>query len=114
MSLVALYDALKEAKVSDQKAAAAVEAVEARHDEQRLRRIEERIGELQNDITELRNDMEKNIAELRSDMEKNIAELRSDMEKRFAEIEGRITLLTWMGGVIIALLAMILVQIMFQ
>ena len=47
MSLVAVYDALKEAKVSDQKATAAVEALEANREEKRLRNIEERIIRLE-------------------------------------------------------------------
>ncbi len=54
MSLVAVYDALKEAKISDHKATAAIEALEASRDEQRLRNIEERIGNLQTEMVETR------------------------------------------------------------
>ncbi len=90
MSLVAVYDALKEAKVSDHKATAAIEALEANRDEQRLRNIEER----------LRN-VEERVGELRADMNAQIGELRIDMEKRFGEVQADMRLLKWMFGVTI-------------
>ena len=85
MSLVAVYDALKEAKVSDHKATAAIEALEANRDEQRLRNIEER----------LRN-VEERVGELRADMNAQIGELRIDMEKRFGETREQMARLEWM------------------
>ncbi len=54
MSLAAVYDALRAANVDEAKATAAMEALEASRDEPRLRRIEERIGELRADIQLLR------------------------------------------------------------
>ncbi len=57
MSLVDVYDALKEAKVSDQKAAAAVKAIETVREESRLRRIEEKIGELRAEMAEMRSEI---------------------------------------------------------
>ncbi len=106
MSLVDVYDALKEAKVSDQKAAAAVKAIEAVREEARLRRIEERIGEV-------RVDMEKGFGEVRAE----IGELRADMEKGFgelrAEMRSEILLLKWMCGGILGLMAMAFIRIMF-
>ena len=47
MSLVELYDALKEANVSDQKAIAAVESLEVSLDEPWLRSMEERMAKLE-------------------------------------------------------------------
>ena len=142
MSLVDVYDALKEAKVSDQKAAAAVKAIEAVREEARLRRIEERIGEVRVDmekgfgevraeIGELRADMEKGFGELRAeigglraDTEKGfgevraeIGELRANTEKGFgelrAEMRSEILLLKWMCGGILGLMAMAFIRIMF-
>ena len=47
MSLVAVYDALKEAKVSDHKATAVIEALETSLDEPWKRRIEERLTKIE-------------------------------------------------------------------
>ena len=105
MSLVDVYDALKEAKVSDQKAAAAVKAIETVREEARLRRIEE-------SIAELRADMNAQITELRAEMEKRFGEVRADMDKRFAEMQGRVNLLTWMIASNIALTGGILLKLL--
>ena len=117
MSLVDVYDALKEAKVSDQKAAAAVKAIETVREEARLRRIEESIVELRADmnaqITELRADMSAQNAKLRAE----IGELRANTEKGFgelrAEMRSEILLLKWMCGGILGLMAMAFIRIMF-
>ena len=109
MSLVDVYDALKEAKVSDQKAAAAVKAIEAVREEARLRRIEERIAEMNTQIVELRAEMNGQNAKLRADMEKGFGELRTEM----GEMRSEIHLLKWMCGGILGLMAMAFIRIMF-
>ncbi len=98
MSLVAVYDALKAANVDDAKATAAVEAIETVREEARLRHIEERIAELQNDITELRADMNAQITELRADMSAQNAKLRAEIGELRADMRSEIRLLKWMIG----------------
>ncbi len=88
MSLVAVYDALKEAKVSDHKATAAIEALETNRDEQRLRRIEEQIRNTEDRVVELRADMDRQFGEVRAEL---------------VNMQGRINLLAWMVGVSITL-----------
>ena len=106
MSLVAVYDALKAANVDDAKATAAVEAIETVREEARLRRMEVQIGEL-------RADMEKGFGEIRAEMEKNSGELRAEMQKGLGEVRADITLLKWMCGGILGLMAMAFIRIMF-
>ena len=120
MSLVDVYDALKEAKVSDQKAAAAVKAIEAVREEARLRRIEERIGEVRVDMEKGFGEVRAEIGELRADTEKGFGELRANTEKGFGELRAEmgemrseIHLLKWMCGGILGLMAMAFIRIMF-
>ncbi len=122
MSLVAVYDALKEAKVSDHKAAAAVEALESSH---------ERYGELRADMirmqgetnermTALQADTNARMTALQADTNERIADLRAEMDRRFAamdvrigKIEADIVLLKWMFGFILASLVGILLDGIF-
>ena len=122
MSLVAVYDALKEAKVSDHKAAAAVEALESSH---------ERYGELRADMVRMQGETNERFAEMRGEMDKRFAEMRGEMDKRFAETDAKmergfaeardertqmkadIRLLKWMNGVILAAVIGILLQGIF-
>ncbi len=80
MSLVAVYDALKEAKVSDDKAAAAVEALES---------SQERYGELRADIVRMQGETNERIADLRGEMDRRFAEMDAKMDRRFAEMDAK-------------------------
>ncbi len=80
MSLVAVYDALKEAKVSDDKAAAAVEALES---------SQERYGELRADMIRMQGETNERIADLRGEMDRRFAEMDAKMDKRFAEVDAK-------------------------
>ena len=129
MSLVAVYDALKEAKVSDHKAAAAVEALESsqeRYGELRADMIRmqgetnERMTALQADTNERIADLRGEMARMQADTNERIADLRGEMDKRFAEmdvrigkIEADIVLLKWMFGFILASLVGILLDGIF-
>ncbi len=113
MSLVDVYDALKEAKVSDQKAAAAVKAIEAVREEARLRRIEERIGEVRVDMEKGFGEVRAEIGELRANTEKGFGEVRAEIGELRAEMRSETRLLKWMCGGILGLMAMAFIRIMF-
>ncbi len=129
MSLVAVYDALKEAKVSDHKAAAAVEALESsqeRYGELRADMIRmqgetnERMTALQADTNERIADLRGEMARMQADTNERIADLRGEMDKRFAGVDVEIAnlkadvrLLKWMNGVILAAVVGILINGIF-
>ena len=111
MSLVAVYDALKEAKVSDHKAAAAVEALES---------SQERYGELRADMIRMQGETNERMTALQADTNERIADLRGEMDKRFAGVDVEIAnlkadvrLLKWMNGVILAAVVGILINGIF-
>jgi lipid II:glycine glycyltransferase (peptidoglycan interpeptide bridge formation enzyme) len=86
--LVELYDALKEAGASEEKARAAAESLILGHD--RLERIEEntvRIPKVENDIARL--------------------------DKELAVIKAQIDLLKWMNGIVIAGVLALIIKTFF-
>jgi lipid II:glycine glycyltransferase (peptidoglycan interpeptide bridge formation enzyme) len=86
--LVELYDALKEAGASEEKARAAAESLVLGHD--RLERIEEntvRIPKVENDIARL--------------------------DKELAVIKAQIDLLKWMNGIVIAGVLALIIKTFF-
>ncbi len=76
MSLVALYDALKAADVPDDKAAAAVEAVQDSRDEAWKRRIEREIAALRQELAEFKGEIRSEMAEMKGDIRRLDAQLK--------------------------------------
>ena len=124
MSLVAVYNAFKAANVDDDKATAAVEALETNRDEQRLRRIEDRIGQMDDRIGKVEERigkveerigkvedriivMEERIGKVEERIgkvedriiavENKIHELRDEMHREIGEIRIHMARLEWMG-----------------
>jgi hypothetical protein len=82
--LVELYDALKEAGASEEKALAAAESLVVGYD--RLERIEEHTGRLPK--------MQEQIDDTREDIVR--------LDKELAVVKAQIDLLKWMNGIVIA------------
>ena len=82
--LVELYDALKEAGASEEKARAAAESLVLGND--RLERIEEHTGRLPK--------MQEQIGDTREDIVR--------LDKELAVVKAQIDLLRWMNGIVIA------------
>jgi chromosome segregation ATPase len=93
--LVELYDALKEAGASEQKARAAAESLVVGHD--RLERIEEETATLPK--------MQDQLDHTREDI------LRLD--KELAVIKAQIDLLKWMNGIVIAGVLALIIKTFF-
>jgi hypothetical protein len=93
--LVELYDALKEAGASEQKARAAAESLVFGHD--RLERIEEHTGRLPK--------MQDQIDAARADIDR--------LDKELAVVRPQIDLLKWMNGIVIAGVLALIVNTFF-
>jgi hypothetical protein len=93
--LVELYDALKEAGASEEKARAAAESLVLGHD--RLERIEEHTGRLPK--------MQEKIDDTRA----NLARL----DKELAVVKARIDLPKWMNGIVIAGVLALIIKTFF-
>lgn len=93
--LVELYDALKEAGASEQKARAAAASLVVGHD--RLERIEQQTGQLpsiQDQIDRAREDIVR-------------------LDKELAVIRAQIDLLKWMNGIVIAGVLALIIKTFF-
>ena len=86
--LVEVYDALKEADASEEKARAAAESLVIGHD--RLERIEERTGKI-------------------SKIDDDIGRL----DKELAVVKAQIDLLKWMNGIVIAGVLALIIKTVF-
>ena len=93
--LVELYDALKEAGASEQKARAAAESLVVGHD--RLERIEQQTGKLPN--------IQDQIDRAREDIIR--------LDKELAVISAQIDLLKWMNGIVIAGVLALIIKTFF-
>lgn len=93
--LVELYDALKEAGASEQKARAAAESLVVGHD--RLERIEQQTGKLPN--------IQDQIDRAREDIVR--------LDKELAVIRAQIDLLKWMNGIVIAGVLALIIKTFF-
>ena len=93
--LVELYDALKEAGASEEKARAAAESLVVGDD--RLERIEEQTGILPR--------MQDQIDQTREDI--------APLDKELAIIKAQIDLLKWMNGIVIAGVLALIVKTFF-
>jgi phage shock protein A len=86
-----LYDALKEAGASEEKAKAAARAVA---------NMENHFGNIEKELSRL----DQKISELRSYVDQRFTELRSYVDQTFTDIRGTQRLHSWMLGTILALL----------
>jgi hypothetical protein len=93
--LVDLYDALKEAGASEQKARATAESLVVGHD--RLERIEQQTGQLPN--------IQDQIDRAREDIVR--------LDKELALIRAQTDLLKWMNGIVIAGVLALTIDISF-
>jgi hypothetical protein len=93
--LVELYDALKEAGASEEKARAAAGSLVLGHD--RLERIEEHTGRL------------PRMQEQNDDTREDIVRL----DKELAVVKAQIDLLKWMNGIVIAGLLALIIKTFF-
>jgi lipid II:glycine glycyltransferase (peptidoglycan interpeptide bridge formation enzyme) len=93
--LVELYDALKEAGASEEKARAAAESLVLGDD--RLERIEEQTGRLPR--------MQDQIDQTREDI--------APLDKELAIIKAQIDLLKWMNGIVIAGVLALIIKTFF-
>jgi hypothetical protein len=93
--LVELYDALKEAGASEQKARAAAKSLVLRQD--RLKRIEQQTGQLAN--------IHDQIDRAREDI--------VPLDKELAVIRAQIDLLKWMNGIVIAGVLALIIKTFF-
>jgi chromosome segregation ATPase len=93
--LVELYDALKEAGASEQKARAAAESLVVGQD--RLERIEQQTGQLPN--------IQDQIDRAREDIVR--------LDKELAVIRAQIDLLKWMNGIVIAGVLALIIKTFF-
>jgi len=93
--LVELYDALKEAGASEQKARAAAESLVVGQD--RLERIEQQTGKLPN--------IQDQIDRAREDIVR--------LDKELAVIRAQIDLLKWMNGIVIAGVLALIIKTFF-
>ena len=133
-----IYDALREAGASEEKARRAAEAlanysdrfgeVESRIDrvqtalELRIeevankleRRIEAMNADLERQIAALGANLELRIATLRADVERQIAGLRTDFERRIGSLEASVAVLRWMMGTTLTLVVAILIKLFVQ
>jgi hypothetical protein len=93
--LVELYDALKEAGASEEKARAAAGSLVLGHD--RLERIEEQTGRLPK--------MQDQIDDTREDIAR--------LDKELAVVKAQIELLKWMNGIVIAGVLVLIIKTFF-
>lgn len=95
--LAEVYDALLEAGASPEASRKAAEAVA--NFEGRANRIEQDVGER---TSGLRGELSK--------VREEVASFRGETRERFARIEGELTLLKWMLGVVVAGVATLVVR----
>ena len=88
-----LYDALKEAGASEEKARSAAEAMAG---------YESRFADIRQDI-----------ASVRSELKQDIANVRGDLKQDIERTNGRINTLTWMVGTNIVLTIGVLGRLLF-
>jgi DNA anti-recombination protein RmuC len=98
----ALSDALKMAHEGS------VEALATKYDLQALRQ------DMQHDLQALRQDMQHDLQALELRLDNKIEGLRGTMEARFAELQGKISLLNWMFGALLAAMIPIFVRVVFK
>ncbi len=110
MSLVALYDALKAADVPDDKAAAAVEAVQDSRDEAWKRRIEREIAALRQELAEFKGEIRSEMADMKAELKGEINEIRGKMAEMTGDIRRLDAQLKLMFGIVVPLLVAILVR----
>ncbi len=102
-----LYDALKEAGASDEKAREAAKTLAER--ETRFDQLDRKIDALDNkiekQISETKGDLERQISETKSDLEKQISETKGELEKRIdavgtdlVVVRAELAMLKWMIG----------------
>jgi hypothetical protein len=96
-----VYEAFRAAGVSDEKAAAAAEAIEASRDEGRLRDVEGRLSDVQGRLS--------NVEGRLRDVEGRLRHV----EEELLRLDGRVMLLTWMIGFNLALTAGVLARLLF-
>ncbi len=90
MSLVALYDALKAADVPDDKAAAAVEAVQDSRDEAWKRRIEREIAALRQELTEFKGEIRSEMAEMKAELKGEMADMKAELKGEMANMKAEL------------------------
>lgn len=84
-----VYDAFLEAGASPEKSRKAAEAVAAYGD---------RVGAAERDLTERTSGVRGEVSKMREEL----STFRGEVNTRFARIEGELTLLKWMVGVVVA------------
>src|SRR5262245_3630691 len=105
----ALSDALKMAHESG------VEALATKHDLQALRQDMQLLQqEMQHDLQALRQEMQHDLRALELRLDNKIEGLRGTMEARFAALQGKISLLNWMFGALLAAMIPIFVRVVFK
>ena len=67
--------------------------------------------ELKADITELRTELKTDITELRTELKTDIAELRTELKTDIAELRTELRWIKAIGGVIVALLVWMIVDV---
>jgi hypothetical protein len=98
----ALSDALKMAHESG------VEALATKQDMQLLRQ------DMQHDLQAWQRDLQHDRQALGLRLENTLEGLRGTMEARFTELQGKISLLNWMFGVLLAAMIPIFVRVVFK
>lgn len=114
--LVELYDALKEAGTSEEKARAAAGAISGKTDLATKADLSELRTGLRAEMAELRTELRAEMTELRSELRAEMAELRSEMALLEQRLTGRITesqnsLIKWLVPVLIGQAAAIVALI---
>jgi septal ring factor EnvC (AmiA/AmiB activator) len=104
--LVEIYDALKEAGASEEKARAAAASLTGRDDrleriEQRLDRVEHRLDQVEHRLDRLEQKVDK--------IEASVVQIAKDL----AGVQAQIGLLKWMNGIVIAGVAALILRAFF-
>ena len=81
-----------------------VEALATKHDVQALRQ----------DLQLLRQDLQHDLQALRLQFENNLEGLRGPVDAGFAELQGKISLLNWRFGALLAAMIPIFVRVVFK
>jgi len=97
-----VYDALRDAGASEEKARRAAEVL-ANYDD-RFNRVEARIDRVQTSL-------EMQIAAVKTDLELRIAAVRTDLERQIAAVKADVAVLKWMTGTAIALIVAVLIKL---
>lgn len=101
MMVSELYDALLSAGADEAKARRATEGMATSHEEFR-----KQFAELREDNQRMRTEIAKLAGELRTEMQA----LRTEMQA----LRGELSLVKWMGGVLIGMAAAILLKVLFS